>query len=117
AGWTPASPGERPACRACPGSRLCRMGLADTRELSRQLQTVLGPKGQSLNWAISGCPNSCAQPQLAEAGIAAVRLVAGEDGVREPRFTLYRREGGGLGLPVAEDLDPSQLLATVAALG
>jgi len=43
---------------------------------------VLGPQGRQLSWAISGCPNSCAQAQLADAGILVTKAVKDADGER-----------------------------------
>lgn len=103
--------------RICPGSHLCRMGLAPTRDLARQLLATLGPEGQALSWAISGCPNGCAQPQLAEAGILVSKTVKDASGERRPRFTLLRRTGEGLGTAVGTDLGLAELLQAVAALG
>ncbi|MDX9708983.1 MAG: nitrite/sulfite reductase [Trichloromonas sp.] len=103
--------------RVCPGSHLCRMGLAPTRDLARQVLDVLGPEGQKLSWAISGCPNSCAQAQLADAGILATHSVKTADGARQPRFSLLRRTDAGLGRAVAENLDLDGLLLAVRSQG
>jgi sulfite reductase beta subunit-like hemoprotein len=74
----------------------------------------MSPAARELTWAISGCPNSCSQPQLAAAGISVARLVAGEDGVKSPRFDLYRRTGAGLGTKVREQLTFDELTELVA---
>lgn len=103
--------------RLCPGSHLCRMGLAPTRDLARRLPAALGPQGRRLSWAISGCPNSCAQPQLAEVGILVSKAVKEASGERQPRFNLLRRSGEGLGTPIATDLGLEELWQAVAALG
>ena len=103
------------ALRVCPGNHDCRMGLCATRDLAARIERDLGqlPPGKTL--AISGCPNSCAQPQLAEFGIIASRLVRdGEE--RYPRFDLYRRQGNGLGEPVATGLDEESLIAELRKL-
>ncbi len=116
-GLSPAIPGAKVACRICPGNHLCKMGLAPTRDIGRQVLAALGPKGRQLSWAISGCPNSCAQPQLADAGILVTKAVKGENGEREPRFSLLRRTSEGLGEAVAEELSLDELLQAVAGLG
>ncbi len=103
--------------RICPGSHHCKMGLAPTRDIARQLLGALGKKAKNLGWAISGCPNSCAQVQLAEAGILVTGLVKDDDGQRQPRFALLRRTGDALGTPVGEELDLDQLIQAVADLG
>ena len=92
------------------------MGLAPTRDIARQVLAALGPKGEQLSWAISGCPNSCAQAQLADAGILTTGLVKDAEGTRQPRFSLLRRQGEGLGETVAENLNLEALLQAVADL-
>lgn len=111
------SPAARVPFRICPGSHECRMGLAATRDVARRVLAGLGPQGQKLTWAISGCPNSCSQPQLAEVGILTAKLVKGDDGSRAPRFDLYRRRGTGLGERLTEGLDLEGLIAEVGKLG
>jgi sulfite reductase beta subunit-like hemoprotein len=93
------------------------MGLAPTRDIARQVIGQLGPAGRRLTFAVSGCPNSCPQPQLADVGILTSRLTKGEDGARSPRFDFYRRSGDGLGVAVAEGLTLEELLAEVRQLG
>lgn len=102
--------------RVCPGSHECRLGLAKTRDVASQVLEALGENGPSLSWAISGCPNSCAQPQLAEAGILVSKLVKDEEGSRHPLFDLLRREGEGFGRPVRQGLSLDELLEEVSAL-
>lgn len=116
-GLLPAGAAGAVTCRVCPGSHECRMGLAPTRDVARLLIAALGPQGSRLNWAVSGCPNSCSQPQLAEAGVLTGRLVKADDGSRSPRFDLYRRTGDGLGRPVASGLDLAALLNEIGRLG
>jgi len=107
---------ERVAFRVCPGNHECRMGLAPTRDLAAELLELLGPAGLKLGWALSGCPNCCAQPQLAEAGIVVSRLVNLE-GERTPRFDLYRRAGAGFGEKVQEQLTFAELSEQVRQIG
>ncbi len=103
--------------RVCPGSHECRMGLSATRDVARQVIAALGPSARSLAWAVSGCVNSCSQPQLADAGIVTGRLEKLPDGGRAPRFDLYRRTGDGLGAAVASGLDLDALLRVIDRLG
>ena len=112
-----ATPEASVTCRICPGSHECRMGLAPTRDVARQVIAALGTQARTLTWAVSGCPNSCSQPQLAEVGIMTSKLVKAEDGSRAPLFDLYRRNGDNLGMAVATGLDLEVLLAEVARLG
>jgi sulfite reductase (ferredoxin) len=76
-----------PASRICPGSHECRLGLSATRDIASSLLPLI-PCTAGL-FAISGCPNSCSQPQLADVGLVTVR------GGDEPLFDLYRRETHG----------------------
>ncbi len=118
AGFAGASAEQRVGFRVCPGSHECRMGLAPTRDIARSVLEAMGPKGQLLSWAIAGCPNSCAQPQLAEAGIVAAKSAKGEDGERRPLFDLYRRQGpDAFGSPSRQGLSLAELLAAVWDLG
>jgi len=116
-GLTSGAAAAEATLRVCPGSHLCRMGLAPTRDVARQLLAALGPEGQKLSWAISGCPNSCAQAQLADAGILATHSVKAADGARQPRFSLLRRTDAGFGRTVAENLDLDGLLLAVRNQG
>ncbi|HEX9078272.1 MAG TPA: hypothetical protein VF795_01710, partial [Desulfuromonadaceae bacterium] len=106
-----------PVFRVCPGSHECLAGLAPTRDVARAVLEVLGPAGATLSWAVSGCPNSCTQPQLADAGIAVSRLTAEEGGEKAPRFDLYRRTTAGLGHKVGEHLTLGELRKAVRRLG
>jgi sulfite reductase (ferredoxin) len=115
AGFTGASREERVTLRVCPGSHECKMGLTLTRDVARSVLDAMGQAGELLSWAISGCSNSCSQPQLADAGIVATKLVKDENDERQPRFDLYRRscaEGFGIvarqGLSLAELHDAVQ---------
>ncbi len=99
--------------RICPGSHECKMGLAATRDLAGALIGEMNPAAKRQAWAISGCPNSCTQPQLAAAGIVISKLVAAEDGGKTPRFDLYRRSGPGLGEKVREQLTFAELIELV----
>jgi sulfite reductase beta subunit-like hemoprotein len=104
--------------RICPGSHECRMGLAPTRDVARSVIDAMGPTGAGLSWAISGCHNSCAQPQLAGAGIVVSGLIKGDDGERSPRFDLYRRvDPDGFGSPVSQGLTLAELIEAVGAIG
>jgi ferredoxin-nitrite reductase len=73
----------------------------------------MGAAAQQLSWAISGCSNCCAQPQLAGAGIVASRLV-NETAGRTPRFDLYRPGAGPFAEPVQQGLTLAALLDAVA---
>ena len=105
-----------PVFRICPGSHICRIGLAPTRDVARRICAAIGPGGRNLSWAISGCANSCSQPQLADVGILTARFTSSAEGGKEPLFTLLRRTGPGLGTTVAEGLSLEELLERIAVL-
>ncbi|MBT0654571.1 nitrite/sulfite reductase [Geomobilimonas luticola] len=117
AGFTADRREEKVTFRICPGSHECIMGLTPTRDAARKVVDAMGPAAESLSWALSGCQNSCSQPQLADIGIVSSRLVAGDDGQRTPRFDIYRSRKEGLGEKTAEGLDMDALLAEVRQLG
>ena len=103
--------------RVCPGSHLCRAGLTPTRDIARTIHSLMGPAAKKLRWALSGCNNSCTQPQLADIGIVSSSLVKDEQGERIPRFDLYRLEGEGLA-PLAErSLSLAEICCRVREIG
>ncbi len=106
-------PEQKVVFRICPGSHECRMGMALTRDIARDVVDSLSDKGTESSWAISGCSNSCAQPQLADYGIIARKSVKDENGNKTPRFELTQRKGDGLGEAIAADLDQKQLLSLI----
>lgn len=111
------SPGAEPVTfRICPGSHECRMGLAATRGLAKALIDVMPKEARGLVWALSGCANSCVQPQLADVGIVSSRLVSGSQGDKAPLFDLYRRTGAGLGEKVRSQLTLDELTEAVMEL-
>lgn len=116
AGFLGDTPEERVVFRVCPGNHECMMGLAPTRDVARELLGAMGEVGRQLSWAISGCPNCCAQPQLARAGVVASRLVKeGEE--RVPRYDLYRAGEGPFAEPVSQGLTLEELVQEVRELG
>ncbi len=103
------------ALRICPGNHECRMGLCATRDLALRLQNEFGSQISERSLAISGCRNSCAQPQLAEFGILASKLKR-EAEQRVPLFDLYRNQGAELGLAVATELTEDELFEQLGDL-
>jgi sulfite reductase beta subunit-like hemoprotein len=109
---------ERVRFRICPGSHECKVGLAPTRTIARDILADMGPEAETLSWAISGCHNSCAQPQLADAGVIASKLAKDEGDGRTPRFDLYRRSDlSGFGTAVHQELTLEELLEAVKKIG
>lgn len=99
-----------PVLRVCPGNHECKMGLVATREIAALLVDSVPDGSKSLDFAISGCSNSCTQPQLADVGVIATRLAADVDGQKSPRFDLYRRLSSRLGEKVQEGLTVDELV-------
>ncbi len=100
-------------CRVCPGSHQCPKGLVATRDLLGQIEKVLGTQGRAQSWAISGCPNGCSQPQLADFGIVGIKKATEK---QEARFDLLRRDGEGFGQPLQTGLSRDELLDVLADL-
>ena len=103
--------------RICPGSHLCRVGLSPTLDVARAITDSMGPSARAFSWALSGCPNSCTQPQLADVGIVSSSLVKDDNGERTPRFDLYRLNSEGLGTAVESSLTLEELCCAVRELG
>lgn len=108
---------QQVAFRICPGSHQCLVGLSATRDVARTLIEQMGPAASNLGWALSGCPNSCTQPQLADVGIVSSSLVKDEQGGRSPRFDLYRSGGEGLGHAWESSLTLEELCGKVREIG
>jgi sulfite reductase (ferredoxin) len=86
---------------ACPGADTCKLGITSPRAAARHVQPLLdrlakNPRLQGIRVKISGCPNSCAQHQVADIGFfGAARTV---NGVTAPHFMLILGGmRGGLG--------------------
>ncbi|PLX92085.1 MAG: nitrite reductase [Desulfuromonas sp.] len=105
-----------PIFRLCPGSHACKKGLSPTRDIARQILAHLPTSSDGRIWALSGCPNACSQPQLADVGILTRRAVRTAEGRRSPRFDVLRLEGEAFGTPIARDLDIEGLLTLLAQL-
>jgi ferredoxin-nitrite reductase len=106
-----------PVLRVCPGNHECRMGLTATRDVAHEIQAYIGECGRTLSWAVSGCPNSCTQPQLADVGIVSASLVKNDQGGRTPLFDLYRLGDEGLGMAVERSLTMAELCDKVQMIG
>ncbi len=104
-------------CRVCPGNHECRAGLAATRDIAAAVTEAMGPAAKRLTWAVSGCHNSCTQPQLADFGIMTSRLQRGEGEQRIPLFDLFRSQVDGLGEKIESGLGLTELIAAVQRLG
>lgn len=116
AGFAAETPRERVTFRVCPGNHECMMGIAPTREIADLVLQQMGTAAQQLTWAISGCGNCCAQPQLAQMGIVASRVV-NDAGGRTPRYDLYRAGAAPFADLVQQGLTLDALLEEVKLLG
>lgn len=99
--------------RVCPGNHECKMGLAPTRDVALALVNAMPEAAKALEWALSGCPNSCVQPQLADMGIIVSKLLTSEEGGKAPLFDIYCRTGVGFGEKVQERLTLAELTGFV----
>jgi sulfite reductase beta subunit-like hemoprotein len=65
--------------RACTGSAVCSLGITDSPGAGRRLaDNAALARSSSLRVFVSGCPNSCAQHQIADIGLAGSKVrVAG----------------------------------------
>lgn len=103
--------------RMCPGSHACKMGLSPTRDLAAAAIDAMGAQARELSWAVSGCPNACSQPQLADYGIITRKRTKDAEGNPVPLYDLCRRSGESFGETLAEGLRPQELLERIAAIG
>lgn len=102
--------------RVCPGSHECRTGLSPTREVAEAVIDALGQQKEGFTLAVSGCRNSCSQPQIADLGIVTLKPFRDQDDNRIPRFTLLCRNGPGFGKAVVENVGLDELLETVKSV-
>jgi sulfite reductase beta subunit-like hemoprotein len=115
-GFTGTRRDEQVNFRICPGNHQCRMGLSATRDVAVRVLDRLPDAVLGLSFAISGCANSCSQPQLADVGIVTATLRAEGGGERQPRFSLYRRSGEGFGTVIASELTEEELLVHLSRI-
>lgn len=108
---------RQPTVVACPGKRWCRHAIVHTNELADRIRSEFAgrlPDGCFV--ALSGCPNGCAQPAVADIGL--VGCVATVDDERQEAFNLL--VGGGCGRddrlaePAGTKLTPAQVIAEIA---
>jgi ferredoxin-nitrite reductase len=70
--------GGRAAVRACTGSAVCALGVTTAPDAGRAVRTSAGlARNSSLRVHVSGCPNSCAQHQAADIGLAGSKVRVG----------------------------------------
>ena len=95
---------------SCPGTDTCKLGIAASRGLSRELKTRLQARNASLPLAVknlrvkvSGCFNSCGQHHIADIGFFGNSRR--RDGRAVPHFQLvlggeWRNNGGSYGMTI-----------------
>ncbi len=74
-GLSLAGAGPTAAVRACTGASVCAIGIADAPGAGRLLLAAAGlRRNSSLRVHVSGCPNSCAQHQAGDIGLAGSKV-------------------------------------------
>ncbi len=86
---------------ACPGNTWCSNGLADSRAAESAIREAL-PKRTDLQVRISGCPNGCTHPGVADIGL--VGRIKSVGGRRTPCFQLLAGGDNGRGPRLARRL-------------
>jgi sulfite reductase (ferredoxin) len=96
---------------ACPGTDTCKLGIASSRGLARELRYRLGEKSLELNAAVknlrikvSGCFNSCGQHHIADIGFYGINRNV--NGFQVPHFQVvlggkFHDNAGEYGVPIA----------------
>lgn len=96
---------------ACPGTDTCKLGIASSRGLARELRTRLSEKSLELDAAVkdlrikvSGCFNSCGQHHVADIGFYGISRNI--NGYTVPHFQVmlggkWKENAGAYGLPVS----------------
>ncbi len=109
---------------ACPGTDTCKLGIASSRGLARELRNRLGEKSFQLDTAvkdlrikISGCFNSCGQHHVADLGFYGISRHV--NGYTVPHFQVmlggkWKENAGAYGLAVGAI--PSKRIPEVVAL-
>ncbi|HEY7166917.1 MAG TPA: nitrite/sulfite reductase [Candidatus Binatia bacterium] len=95
---------------ACPGTDTCKLGIASSRGLARELRQRLGEKSLALDEAVknlrikvSGCFNSCGQHHIADIGFYGINRNV--NGYQVPHFQVvlggkFHDNAGEYGLAV-----------------
>lgn len=107
--------GEHFAFSVCPGRGNCSRALCHTREIALSLEKLLKASGAK-SAALSGCPNSCAQPQLADIGIICVKMKKKEDGSAAGYFRILKNTGKEFSETVFEEVPEEELAEKISGL-
>ncbi len=82
---------------ACTGSEFCNLAVVETKQRSADILAYLEREVRldtSIMVSVSGCPNSCAQYQIADIGLTGIPAIL-PDGKKVDGFNLF--VGGCLG--------------------
>lgn len=105
--------------RACAGSDVCSLGIADAPGAGRSLTDLASLKrNPALRVHVSGCPNSCAQHQVGDLGLAGSKVRIGgrtTDGYH--LFVGSCPEEGVVGEPVGRVAEDDLTAAVDAMVG
>jgi sulfite reductase (ferredoxin) len=95
---------------SCPGTDTCKLGIASSRGLARELRQRLGEKSLQLDEAVknlrikvSGCFNSCGQHHIADIGFYGINRNV--KGFQVPHFQVilggkFHDNGGEYGVAI-----------------
>lgn len=98
---------------ACPGAHHCSRGITETWGAAEQLRAAI-PAGEGLLVAVSGCPNGCSHPAVADLGwVGRLKTV---DGVQRPHYRLLAGGGRGQSPELAVELHSAVPLERVGAV-
>jgi sulfite reductase beta subunit-like hemoprotein len=109
----PVGEGHVGSVRACTGSAVCALGITTAPDAGMVLveSPALG-RNSALRVHVSGCPNSCAQHQIGDIGLAGSKVRVG--GETRNGYQLYlgadldhHRLGEVVGRVAAEDVQPA----------
>jgi sulfite reductase beta subunit-like hemoprotein len=80
--------GRTAQIRACTGAAVCSLGITDSPGAGRGLASLPAlARNAALRISVSGCPNSCAQHQIADIGLAGSKVRV--NGVTSDGYQVY----------------------------
>jgi sulfite reductase beta subunit-like hemoprotein len=80
--------GHTAQIRACTGAAVCSLGITDSPGAGRGLASLPAlARNAALRISVSGCPNSCAQHQIADIGLAGSKVRV--NGVTSDGYQVY----------------------------
>ena len=102
---------------ACPGKRWCSRAVVHTNGMADRIRAELGEKlPPEAAVCISGCPNGCAHPAVADFGLSG--CVVTKDGQKREGFNLFAGGGcgrdGRLAQPIAKKLTADEIIDEIA---